>query len=290
MTGYRQTRLLPRNRPFALLTVLVGLFVISADGAEGQPWLDEATRKAERGLASAKEKAREAQEVSERESRRVYDDTQIRKRKGEDQDGEAGHIRRGVSRIIERDRHSLEASIYELRRALQLSAEDYRPPSPPQRSSVPNPTIRDVIFPPVAKAGKPIYIRVVAENLGAAARQGGITLAFPDTSSLTVFQAGSDSTTVSVYPPGDELYSAALQRKITATYPVVETYSWTSISHGATYEIETFVVPKEVGTFRFQVRTALRGSGRNFHGFPADDTYPTDQQKWPVLEYKVIVQ
>ncbi|MBN1894030.1 hypothetical protein JW906_06025 [bacterium] len=163
-------------------------------------------------------------------------------------------------------------------------------PHPDTRDySVPIPKIEKVYYPPVGKVGQPLFVKVVCTNVGKTARQGGISISFPDRpDNIVVMKSANQNIELKHYPQGSKLFSGAKKVYIISDYPVVETYQWSSIDYGATYSLSTILIPDQSGLLRLFIRSALRGSGQNFYNYPSTGTL--DQQSYPVLECLIYVQ
>jgi len=177
----------------------------------------------------------------------------------------------------------------DLMRSMGTSPTANLPRAKSSSSGVPCPVIEKVICPPVGQAGEPLFIKIVAKNIGAGARQGGITISFPDKPDyITICEGAGQSAKITLYEQGSRLYSGARGAYIQSTDPMIETYQWTAIPGNSRYFISTILIPDRSGVLRLFIRTALRGQGKNFYNYPSEGRL--DQQSYHVLEYPIFVK
>ena len=187
------------------------------------------------------------------------------------------------------DEHKLEELTVKVMAAFNLTPTSNLSPAKNYGSGKPMPVIEKIYIPPYTRVDEPIFVKIIARNGGADARQGGITISFPDKPDyINVFRSSDESTTLSYYPENSRLFSGARQAYIMSTDPMIETYHWSKIPSNGRYSLATIIVPAKPGLLRLVIRTALRGSGKDFYNYPSTGTL--DQQSYNVLEVPVYVE
>lgn len=197
-------------------------------------------------------------------------------------------LEKGVELTTTQER-KLEELTVELMKSFNETPTSNLPEPDSRSSSVPIPCIEKVYYPPIGKVGKPIFVKILGKNLGKSARQGGITISFPDKPDyITVLQSREQSTKITLYRQGEKLYSGARGVYIISEDPMIETYQWSSIPKGGRYSLSTILIPDQSGVLRLYIRSALRGQGDNFYNYPSQG--PLDQQSYNVLEYIIYIE
>jgi len=109
------------------------------------------------------------------------------------------------------------------------------------------------------KRGKRIYIKAALKNNGKAELRGGVTLSFPQLSSISGGVVSNNfSTDIKTYGNSDKIWSKTTAGLILAKYLMIESNNekWSQ------YEKHSFEVgidtPRNISTFKIQVRAALK--------------------------------
>lgn len=187
------------------------------------------------------------------------------------------------------DEANLERLTRRLMESLGKSPTGNLPAPQPASLDVPAPVIEEVLYSPYGRVDQPLFIKIVARNSGADARQGGIAISFPDRPDyVRVFLGDDSSTQLTFYPEGSTLYSGAVGSNIRSTDPMIETYHRRSIPSQSEYALTAVLIPDKPGPLRLLVRTALRGTGKNFYNYPNGGD--VDQQSYHVLQYVIAVE
>ncbi len=160
------------------------------------------------------------------------------------------------------------------------------PPDPPDMR------ITSIEIPDSVQEGEEIYVTVRAKNEGGTAKQGSISVSFPDNPPVVEI-VSHDAPQAKVYQRGEMIYSVAKGKTVPALYPLAETwydesYTW---PHGVEHFMTIKVVPASAAHFlRVYVRVVVKGYIDEDAWDPEDgesDIY--DQQGYPVFTPEVSI-
>ncbi|MFQ6039760.1 MAG: hypothetical protein ACE5PV_02795, partial [Candidatus Poribacteria bacterium] len=129
-----------------------------------------------------------------------------------------------------------------------------------------------------------IFIEVTVTNNGGDARDGGISVSFPDNPQVSIIEA--DTTKTTVYPVGSRIWSNIAKKTFPSRHLLVEAWQepWKA---NDTHHLKLKVVPSKAGTLQFFVRATMtvpKGKGQII---ATPEVGPLDQQGFHVQEYTV---
>jgi len=148
-----------------------------------------------------------------------------------------------------------------------------------------------VNYPSFVKAGESFELTAEMTNNNSRAKQGGLTLSFPDMSSMSGSALGNSFSRVNSYSYPQKIYNKQKRRAIPADYFMVEGWQETSWGNGRTkyFKVE-LRAPSSLSEFRVYVRGVLWiRSKHDIRVIPAS-SYSTDQQGFGVRELNIKVK
>ena len=148
-----------------------------------------------------------------------------------------------------------------------------------------------IIYPAYVKAGQSFKIRAEMTNKYSRAKQGGLTLSFPDMVSMDGTVLDNDFTTVKGYGYPEKIYNKQARRGVPAKYFMVEGWQSRRWYYGKTktFSVE-FVAPRGLNRLSVNVRAVLWI--RNKHDVREIPTksYIYDQQGFSVKRFLINIE
>ncbi len=115
-----------------------------------------------------------------------------------------------------------------------------------------------ISYPRAIKAGQRFVIKVTMTNSYSRAKQGGLTLSFPDMRSMSGSILHNNFTSIKGYGYPDKIYNKQEKRAIPANYFMVEGWQSKKWSYGNTKKFSVeFVAPHSVSELRVNARAVL---------------------------------
>jgi len=155
--------------------------------------------------------------------------------------------------------------------------------TPIVRAQGPDPAIMAIVIPStIEEPGQSFEVTVQAANYGGEAK-GAISLSFPDNPAVQIVDhdATGQGESATVHRPGDSITKFPTLEKMTAQYPLAETW-YPRWSEGEIHFLTVRITPSATASVtRVYIRVALADAAGRFHLAPAESTV-SDQQGFPV--------
>ncbi|MFQ5874618.1 MAG: hypothetical protein ACE5JL_12570 [Dehalococcoidia bacterium] len=151
------------------------------------------------------------------------------------------------------------------------------------RAQGPDPAIMAIVIPStIEEPGQSFEVTVQAANYGGEAK-GAISLSFPDNPAVQIVDhdATGQGESATVHRPGDSITKFPTLEKMTAQYPLAETW-YPRWSEGEIHFLTVRITPSATASVtRVYIRVALADEAGRFYLAPAESTV-SDQQGFPV--------
>jgi hypothetical protein len=145
-----------------------------------------------------------------------------------------------------------------------------------------------ISYPSTIKAGQKFVIKATMTNNYSRAKQGGLTLSFPDLHSMNGNILNNNFTSIKGYEYPNKIYNKQKRRAIPANYFMVEGWQSKTWSYGKTkrFSIE-FIAPQNINELHVNARAVLWIRNKyDIREIPKDG-FTYDQQGFAVKQFSI---